>query len=221
MKVVAHRVREGNRVKATRELGQYFPYLLNLNEIMKGKEPDVFYFEFIYSFSCSDTSLWFGLSLVVVREGYCGCSVWASHVMVFPAAGLQVLRASVVAARALSSCGSWTLEHSRGTQAVPVESSQTRDQTHVLCIVRRILSHWNTREVLNLMSWRESAIEWTLIWGAGTPGGAVPLRVQQGHLWECWGEAWNQVPLWRASWGDRAETGPKQKQLSSGLPLSP
>ena len=71
---------------------------------------------------------------------------------------------------------------------MPVESSQTRDQTHVLCIGKRILSHWNIREVLNLMSWRESAIEWTLFWGAGTPWGAIPLRVQQGH-WEFWGEA--------------------------------
>ena len=31
MKVVAHRVREGNRVNATLELGKYFPRLINQN----------------------------------------------------------------------------------------------------------------------------------------------------------------------------------------------
>ena len=31
-----------------------------------------------------------------------------------------------------------------------VESSWTRDQTHVLCIGRQILNHWNTREVQNV-----------------------------------------------------------------------
>ena len=29
-----------------------------------------------------------------------------------------------------------------------VESSRNRDRTHVSCIVRRILNHWTTREVL-------------------------------------------------------------------------
>ena len=29
-----------------------------------------------------------------------------------------------------------------------MESSQTRDQAHILCIGRQILNHWTTREVL-------------------------------------------------------------------------
>ena len=49
--------------------------------------------------------------------------------------------ASVVTARRPNSCGD-------GLIALrPVESSQTRDQTHVLCIGRQILIHCTTREV--------------------------------------------------------------------------
>ena len=54
--------------------------------------------------------------------------------------GCSAMRASVVAAHGLSNCGSWALEsslNSCGTGLVVplhVESSQTRDQTDVLCI---------------------------------------------------------------------------------------
>ena len=51
MKVIAHRVREGNRVKAMLALGKYFPRLINQNEIMKEKEPDMFLF-WLYLFLC-------------------------------------------------------------------------------------------------------------------------------------------------------------------------
>ena len=79
-------------------------------------------------------------------------------------------RASAVAALGHSSCGEWTqmqaLEHvgfsscswRRKSKAQEswcpglgatqqVGSSQTKDRTHVLCIGRRILNHWVTREV--------------------------------------------------------------------------
>ena len=48
-----------------------------------------------------------------------------------------------------SSCGSGTqwLWHTDLVALPYVESSQTRDQTHVLCIGRWILNHWTTREV--------------------------------------------------------------------------
>ena len=56
--------------------------------------------------------------------------------------------------RGLRSCGTWAPEH-RPEQfwcmglVAPrhVESSWTRDQTHVSCISRWILNHWTTREV--------------------------------------------------------------------------
>ena len=60
--------------------------------------------------------------------------------------GLQELQltGSVVATRRLSICGLWAslLWH--------VESFQTRDQTHVLCIGSWILFHCTTREVLTV-----------------------------------------------------------------------
>ena len=57
------------------------------------------------------------------------CGVWVSHAGGVSCCGEQALgaRASVAA-----------LWH--------VETSQTRDQTCVLCIGRRILIHWPTRE---------------------------------------------------------------------------
>ena len=43
--------------------------------------------------------------------------------------------------------------------SVNVESSQTRDQTHVPCIGRRILNHWTTREVPDLgFRWRDTEL---------------------------------------------------------------
>ena len=67
------------------------------------------------------------------------------------------MRASVVVARGLSSCGSWALEHrfsSCGAWALAapwhVGSSQTRARTCVPCIGRRILNHCTTREAAGI-----------------------------------------------------------------------
>ena len=63
------------------------------------------------------------------------------------------MRASVVATCGLSSCSSWALEHrlsSCGSRALGalshIASSQTKDQTHISFIGRRILYHWAARE---------------------------------------------------------------------------
>ena len=49
----------------------------------------------------------------------------------------------------LSRCGAWTLGRACGLSSCGtghVESSWTRDGTHVLCVGRRIFNHWTTRE---------------------------------------------------------------------------
>lgn len=76
-------------------------------------------------------------------------------------------RPSVAVAQGLNSCDSRALEHagfsdcSRWAQRLRhlslvallhVESSQTRDQTCVPCIGRKILIHWTTSEVQNFHS---------------------------------------------------------------------
>ena len=48
-----------------------------------------------------------------------------------------------------SSCGLWALAHRLSYFIAHVESSWTRDQTHVPCTGRRTLSPWATREVPN------------------------------------------------------------------------
>jgi len=60
----------------------------------------------------------------------------------------------IFAAPGFSSCGSWALEHGLsgcGTQALAalwhVESSQTRDQTHVSRVSRQMPIHCTTRKV--------------------------------------------------------------------------
>ena len=75
-----------------------------------------------------------GVSLVAASRATLGCCARASH------------------CRGLSCCRAWAPEHmalfvARGH----VESSQTRDQTHVPCIGRWILKYWATREVPDLM----------------------------------------------------------------------
>ena len=51
----------------------------------------------------------------------------------------------------LGSCSSWPLECRLSTYGLVVslhlESSKTRDGTHVPCIGRQILNHWTTREI--------------------------------------------------------------------------
>ena len=92
-------------------------------------------------------------------SGECGaalCCVWASHCSGFSwAVWAPVTWASVVAAGALNSCGSWALRAQAQylwlTGLVApwhVASSQTRDRTDVPCIARWSLNHWTTREAL-------------------------------------------------------------------------
>ena len=57
------------------------------------------------------------------------------------------VRASPVAERRLQSTGA-TVAHMGSVAPWHVESSQTRDQMHVPCTSRQILSQWATREVL-------------------------------------------------------------------------
>ena len=68
---------------------------------------------------------------------------------------LQRAQAVAAAARGLSSWGLHTPElrlllfwHMGLVAPLPVDTSQTRDQTRVLCIGRWILIHYTTREVL-------------------------------------------------------------------------
>ena len=68
-----------------------------------------------------------GLSLVVENRVYSGCGVGASHCCSFSYC------------RALSKCMGF----------VVVDSSRTRDQTHIPRIGRWIPNHWATRKVLS------------------------------------------------------------------------
>ena len=60
---------------------------------------------------------------------------------------LLLLQSTGPRAHGFSRCSAWVaLQH--------VESSWTRDRTHVLCTGRQILNHWTTREVLfNVCLW--------------------------------------------------------------------
>ena len=74
-----------------------------------------------------------GLSLVSQSWGYSLVAVHRPHialVSLFVEHGLWGAWVTVVMARRC------------------VESSRSRDQTHVLCIGRQILNHWTIREVL-------------------------------------------------------------------------
>ena len=85
------------------------------------------------------------------------CGAQASHCGGFSCCRAQALgvRASVVVAHGLSSCGSWALErrlsswHTDLVAPRHVGSSQTRDRTCVPCIGRQILNDCATREVPN------------------------------------------------------------------------
>ena len=88
------------------------------------------------------------------------CGAQASHCGGFSCCGAQALgvRASVVAARRLSSCGTRAqLPHRH------VGSSRTRDQTHVPCIGRQILNHCATREVPTITSEQENSLHYETI----------------------------------------------------------
>ena len=96
------------------------------------------------------------LSLVAVSRGYLRCCAWASHCSGFSCCGAWAVgsRASVVAARGLSSCGLRALESRLSSCGAVVGlvaprhvgSSRTRARTCVPCIGRRILNHCTTRE---------------------------------------------------------------------------
>ena len=81
------------------------------------------------------------------QEPLSSCGVRASHV-----GGFSWGWAWALGCAGFSSCGSWALDHrlsnwcTRLVASWHVGSSQTRDQTHVSCFGRRILSHWATRE---------------------------------------------------------------------------
>jgi len=85
-----------------------------------------------------------GLSLVAASGGYSSLGALASH-----CGGFSCCR---VVAQGLIRCGSWALERAglspEGSVAPPyVESSWSRDGTHVFCIGRWILIHCATRIV--------------------------------------------------------------------------
>ena len=110
-------------------------------------------FDGFFFFSCrTGLRCFFGLSLVAVSRGYSSL-----RCLGFSCCGAQVLGvlALVIAAHRLSSCGSWALEPwiqklwcTSLFAPWHMESSQTRDRTHIPCIGRQILIHCATREVL-------------------------------------------------------------------------
>ena len=99
-------------------------------------------------------------------SSYCeqGASFIAVHELLVAVASrcrAQALgaRGSVVVAHGLSSCGLHAPElrllsfwYMGLAIPLPVDTSQTRDQTHILCIGRWILIHYTTREVLSFLS---------------------------------------------------------------------
>ena len=97
--------------------------------------------------------------VVGVFVAACGLSLVAVHGLLIAVASrfrarLLGVRASVVAARGLSSCGSWAVECRLSNTGLVapwhVGSSRTRARTRVPCIGRRILNHCATREVLTI-----------------------------------------------------------------------
>ena len=88
------------------------------------------------------------------------CSVWASHCSDF-SCGARALE------HRLSSCGAWAL-----VTPCHVESFQTRNWTHVLCIGRQILYCQAIREVMLANLFQESSGTWlvmlayqSVLWG--------------------------------------------------------
>ena len=106
-----------------------------------------------------------GLSLVESSRGATlRCSAQASHCGGFSCCRAQALgmRASVVVARRLSSCGSSALEGRLSSCGLVgprhVGSSWTRAQTWVPCIGRWILNHCTTREAPLYFSLKQSLL---------------------------------------------------------------
>ena len=91
------------------------------------------------------------------------CSAWASRGALACGAQALCMLNSVIAARRLSSCSSWALEHagsnnrSMGLVALQhVWYSWSRDRARVSCISRQILIHCTIREVLCIASFHIS-----------------------------------------------------------------
>ena len=79
------------------------------------------------------------VSFFLAALGLCCCArvtllLWCNRLLIV-VASLVVERAGLI----VVDMGLVTPRH--------VESSQTRDQTHVLCIGRQILTYWTTKEV--------------------------------------------------------------------------
>ena len=111
-------------------------------------KPQLFFFLVLLGPHCWAQTLW--LVGGVVGRVTLPCSVWASYCSGFSCCRTQAVGswASAVAARMLSNCGSWALEHwlsHCGTCAlVPLQHvgiSQTKDQTHDPSISSQILNH--------------------------------------------------------------------------------
>ena len=86
--------------------------------------------------SCGERGLLFvAVRRLLIAVASLRCGAWALGV-----------RASVVVAHGLSSCGSRALERTGLVAPQHVGSSWTRAQTHVPCIGRQILTHCATRE---------------------------------------------------------------------------
>ena len=110
-------------------------------------------FIYLFIFGCGGSSLLCVDFAQLWRAGatLC-CSARASCCSGFSCCGARALgvRASVVVAQGLNSCGTRAQQLWRTGLVAPrhVGSSQTRARTRVPCIGRRILNHCATREVL-------------------------------------------------------------------------
>ena len=98
---------------------------------------------FIYFWQCCVFIAARGLSLVAVRGGY--SSWWCVG---FSLQWLLLLQSTGSRHVGFSTCGVWAQQLWCTGLVAPrhVGSSRTRARTHVLCIGRRILNHWATRE---------------------------------------------------------------------------
>ena len=100
-----------------------------------------------------------GFSLAAASMGGSQLGAWAFHCGGVSCAEHPLLGTwlSVAVARGLRSCSFWALGQSRelwhtGWAALwHVKSSWSRDPTHVSCVGRRILYHWDTMQAQNVV----------------------------------------------------------------------
>ena len=112
-------------------------------------------FVYLFVFGCAGSSFLLRLSLVAVSHGLLlfNCGLQASYCGGFSCcrAGILECWTLVVAAYGLSTWGSWALEHrlNSGVGLVAlwhVESFWITGWTHIFCIGKQMLYHWDTRE---------------------------------------------------------------------------